>query len=131
MLYRYFKKALFKGAFFTLAIIAFNSAYAFSSCTLNTKESVEAAIVKWVYDGDTLLVTDLEGDNERKIRIIGIDTPEVKHHQQKDQHYGPKAREELRVLLKDVNNQILLEFDKEKYEQLTKEGFVFEILMTA
>jgi len=52
-----------------------------------------------------------------KIRIIGIDTPEVKHHQQKAQVYGAKAREELRALLKDDNYQIFLEFDKEKHDR--------------
>jgi len=126
---RYFKKALFKGAFFALAFIGSSSVYAVDSCELDEKSNVEKAIVKWVYDGDTLLVTDLKGKNKRKIRVIGIDTPEVKHHQQKAQLYGAKAREELRVLLKgnsfdgvsdDSSNnayQIFLEFDKEKYDR--------------
>ena len=100
-----------------LVIIGFNSVYAKDSCELVKGIGVEKAIVKWVYDGDTLLVTDAKGDNKRKIRIIGIDTPEVKHHQQKTQLYGAKAREELRVLLKEVNYQIFLEFDKEKHDR--------------
>ena len=129
MLNCYLKKALFKGAFFVLACIGFSSVYASNSCQLATKSNVEKAIVKWVYDGDTVLVTDLNGENKRKIRIIGIDTPEVKHHQQKAQLYGAKAREHLRALLKGSNfggvsngisnndYQILLEFDKEKYDR--------------
>ena len=117
LLNSYFKKALFKGAFFVLVIIGFSSAYAKGFCDLVKNTNVEKAIVKWVYDGDTLLVTDANGDNKRKIRIIGIDTPEVKHHQQKAQLYGAKAREELRVLLKDVNYRVFLEFDKEKHDR--------------
>ena len=117
MFNRYFKKALFKSAFLWLAFIGFSSVYATDSCQLVTESKAEKAIVKWVYDGDTLLITDRNGKNKRKIRVIGIDTPEVKHHQQKAQLYGAKAREELRVLLKDVNYQIFLEFDKEKYDR--------------
>ena len=122
---RYFIKELFKSAFFVLMFFGFSSVYASNSCQLTTKSNVEKAIVKWVYDGDTVLVTDLNGKNKRKIRIIGIDTPEVKHHQQKAQLYGAKAREHLRALLKgDSSNsissnsyQIFLEFDKEKYDR--------------
>ena len=114
---KHFKKALFKSAFLWLAFIGFSPVYAANSCQLVSKLTTEKAIVKWVYDGDTLLVTNTKGENKRKIRVIGIDTPEVKHHQQKAQLYGAKAREELRVLLKDVNYQIFLEFDKEKYDR--------------
>jgi len=117
----YLKKALFKSAFFVLAICVPNLVYAKNSCDLFSTTDTEKALVKWVYDGDTLLVTDESGSNKRKIRVIGIDTPEVKHHQQKAQLFGAKAREALRVLLKEVNYHVFLEFDKEKqdrYERL-------------
>ncbi|MGK0270617.1 MAG: micrococcal nuclease [Cocleimonas sp.] len=121
LLNSYFKKALFKSAFFVLVFIGHSSIVNASSCQLVQQSKVEKATVKWVYDGDTLLVTDANGNNKRKIRIIGIDTPEVKHHQQKAQQYGAKAREELRVLLKDANYQIFLEFDKEKYDRYKRQ----------
>lgn len=100
-----------------LVILGFSSVYAANSCNLIQNSKADKAIVKWVYDGDTLLVTDLDGGNKRKIRIIGIDTPEVKHHQQKAQLYGAKAREELRALLKEVNYRVFLEFDKERHDR--------------
>jgi len=75
------------------------------------------AIVKWVYDGDTILVTDSKNKNKRKVRILGIDTPETKHHQVPEQAYAAKAREQLRFLLKNSNNQIHLEFDKVKFDK--------------
>lgn len=103
-----------------LAICGSNVTYA-DSCDLVTQTNVEKAIVKWVYDGDTLLVTDTDGSKKRKIRIIGIDTPEVKHHKQKAQMYGAKAKEELRVLIKDANYQIFLEFDKEKRDRYKRD----------
>ena len=104
-------------AFFMLVVFSFASANALDRCQLSSKSNTEQAIVKWVYYGDTLLVTNKKGGNKRKIRIIGIDTPEVKHHQQKAQLYGAKAREELRVLLKKANYQVILEYDKEKYDR--------------
>ena len=108
-----------------LVISVSSSLHAKQSCHLSPASTFEKAKVKWVYDGDTLLITDSEGSsdksNERKIRIIGIDTPEVKHHQQKAQAYGAKAREELRALLKQHNYQVILEFDKEKRDRYGRE----------
>lgn len=68
--------------------------------------------VKWVYDGDTLLLKD-----GRKIRIIGINTPEVAHHKKKGERYGREATEQLRALLKQSNNRVRLELGKEKLDR--------------
>lgn len=109
------------GAFFMFIVLSPSSIYALDNCRLTTQSNLEKSKVKWVYDGDTLLVTDQKGKNERKIRIIGIDTPEVSHHQQKAQLYGAKAREALRALLKEHDYQIMLEFDKEKRDRYNRE----------
>ncbi|MCF6189206.1 MAG: thermonuclease family protein [Cocleimonas sp.] len=82
------------------------------SCTSSSLSSPESATVKWVYDGDSLLLTD-----KRKIRIIGIDTPETKHHRQKAQAYGAKAKEALRELLKSFNYQVTLRYGKERKDK--------------
>lgn len=98
-------------AFFVSAV--YFSPVAFSqNCNSHTLSPAEPGVVKWVYDGDTLLLND-----KRKIRIIGIDTPEIRHHQQAAQAYGAKAREALRELLKEQDYQILLRFGKEKYDR--------------
>ncbi len=115
LLKRLKKKALFKSAFFVLVGFVFSlSAFGYN-CDSNLLSTPESAAVKWVYDGDTLLLTD-----KRKIRIIGIDTPETKHHKQKAQAYGAKAREALRALLKQYHYQVILQYGKErkdKYER--------------
>lgn len=49
------------------------------------------AWVDYVHDGDTLFLTD-----GRKVRLLGIDTPEVGEHAE---CYGDVARERLRTLL--------------------------------
>ncbi len=54
--------------------------------------SVNPALVD-VGDGDTVVIHWEDGNNER-IRILGIDTPEVAHHSMgwyDDQPYGPEA----------------------------------------
>ncbi len=68
--------------------------------------------VKWVYDGDTLLLKD-----GRKIRLIGINAPEVAHHKKKGERYGREAGEKLRELLKKFNNQVRLEIGKEPLDR--------------
>jgi hypothetical protein len=59
--------------------------------------------------------------DKRKIRIIGIDTPETRHHQQAAQAYGAKAREALRALLKKHKNKILLRHGKELTDRYKRE----------
>lgn len=117
MLKHTFKKALRKGAFFAFIclILLSNSFATAKNCTSHSLSSPQKATVKWVYDGDSLLLTD-----KRKIRIIGIDTPETKHHRQKAQAYGAKAREALRALLKKHNYQIFLRYGKERFDKYSR-----------
>lgn len=84
-------------------------------CNPNLLSQAEAVTVKWVYDGDTLLLTD-----KRKIRLIGIDTPEVRHHKQKKQAYSGKAREGLRELLKKYDYKVSLRYGDEKKDRYSR-----------
>ena len=111
---KHIKKALFSSAFFMLNFLFSSSAFA-NNCSPDQLSLPEKAIVKWVYDGDTLLLKD-----KRKIRVIGIDTPEVKHHQQKAQAYGAKAREALRELLKSFNYRVILRYGPEKRDKYSR-----------
>lgn len=54
-------------------------------------EGATVATVEYVHDGDTLFLTD-----GTKVRLLGIDTPEVGEHRE---CYGDEARELLRDLL--------------------------------
>jgi len=116
--FKHLKKALILSAFFVvnfLWLTPASTAFA-KNCTSAQLGPPEKALVKWVYDGDTLLLRD-----KRKIRIIGIDTPEVKHHQQKAQAYGAKAREALRELLKRFNYHIVLRYGAEKKDRYSRD----------
>jgi micrococcal nuclease len=58
-----------------------------------TREQVYAARVSHVFDGDTLWVRPSDGGGRRKLRIEGIDAPEI------CQHGGVAARDALRQRL--------------------------------
>ncbi len=108
------KKALIKSAFFVLALF-YSQGFAKNNCESDAHSSLDKAIVEWVYDGDTLLLKD-----ERKIRIIGVDSPETRHHKQKAEAYGAMAREALRELLKKFNYQISLQYDQQRRDKYSR-----------
>ena len=67
-MYSWLKKAPWIGAFFVLAVWL-TPAWANTCAPLKHSEQVT---VRYVSDGDTLILSD-----NRKIRLIGINTPEV------------------------------------------------------
>lgn len=79
----------------------------------DAKESgdrIDARLLR-VVDGDTLVV-NIE-DDEVRIRLIGIDTPESVHEdEEKNTVYGAYASDHTKDLLEDVDT-VYLEFDEE------------------
>lgn len=77
---------------------------------------VKADLVR-VVDGDTLVVKANGNDEEVKVRLIGVDTPEsVNPDESKNTEYGEKASEYTKSLLKDVDT-VYLDFDTEPTDQ--------------
>ena len=93
-----------------LIVSAFIVSTAVSAC--KTGEMSETVKVKFVYDGDTLYLKD-----NRKIRIIGIDTPEMRHHDQIGEAFAAEATEALRELLYKHNNQVQLQIGSDAYDR--------------
>ncbi|MBL4762629.1 MAG: thermonuclease family protein [Gammaproteobacteria bacterium] len=71
------------------------------SCSSNAVK--QEALVSWVYDGDTVRLND-----ERKIRLIGINTPEMRREDRVAQPLAADAREYLLAQLKAFDNRVLL-----------------------
>ena len=67
----------------------------------------EAAQVKHVIDGDTIVLTD-----RRKIRLIGIDTPETGHDGRASEPGADRARDFLARML-PVNTSVKLVYDQQ------------------
>lgn len=66
--------------------------------------------VKWVNDGDTVVLT-----NGLRVRYIGINAPEIDHENQKAQPYGYKARSFNKKLVS--SQKIRLELDVERHDR--------------
>jgi micrococcal nuclease len=63
--------------------------------------------VRWVNDGDTIVLKD-----GRRVRYIGINSPEVSHDGRKTDPYADSAKNYNKRLV--FAKQVRLEFDKEK-----------------
>lgn len=102
------RKALFMSAF----LLSFSNGFTSENCPPPTNTKPEQATVKWVYDGDTVLLTD-----KRKIRIIGVDTPEKKQRKKPAEPYSGQAREALRELLKKHAYKVMLYYGDERKDR--------------
>ncbi|ERM81507.1 hypothetical protein P872_10335 [Rhodonellum psychrophilum GCM71 = DSM 17998] len=71
--------------------------------------------VEKVVDGDTFWVINKKGERE-KIRLIGVDTPEVRRSKNKEiGHYGKEASDFVKNLLD--GQRVRLEYDVAKYDR--------------
>lgn len=71
----------------------------------------EKVRLKKIYDGDTLLLTD-----GRKVRLIGINTPELARKGKPSQPYAKKAKQKLKSLLSS-SSILYLVYDKDKKDK--------------
>ena len=86
-----------------------------------SKHFGESATVKYVHDGDTVKLID-----GRKVRLIGINAPEVARENRKAEDYALPARDLLIALLLKHNNHIQLVHgveSKDHYQRLLFWGF--------
>ena len=102
------KKASLVGAFFVLTCSQHPAAA--SSCL--PPGTVELVQIRYVHDGDTLVLAD-----NRKVRLIGINTPELGHNGQPAQALSIDARDRLRQLLFEQGNKAQILFgDRAKHK---------------
>lgn len=64
--------------------------------------------IKKVIDGDTIRLTD-----NRLVRFIGINTPEIDHETGNSEPFAEKARDFLQALIDEQQGFILLQYDSE------------------
>lgn len=72
----------------------------------------ESAVVHYVHDGDTLKLED-----GRKIRLIGINTPELARDNRPEQAFASDARDQLKQLIASSNNQVRLVYGSERLDR--------------
>lgn len=133
------KKASFVGAFFLLLS---SSAYAATSfCTIN--KNLPEYAVQYVVDGDTLRLQD-----DRRVRLIGIDAPEMGGRGRTTEPYAVQAKRRLNALVQGNNNKVHLRLGEQSHdrygrvlahlygrdgvnleEQLLSEGLAFHVVI--
>ena len=108
-----FKKASRKGAFFVCL-------FAFIFCLTSQRLPAESCqshhideyvTVGYIYDGDTVRLKD-----GRKVRIIGIDAPEIARGDKRAEPYADKARETIQQIIGE-EKQLGLVFGQEKRDK--------------
>lgn len=77
-----------------------------SSCPPEAEAT--AATVEYVHDGDTVFLA-----NGRKLRFIGVDTPEMGDDRRPPEPLAAEARDFVRELLRQHNHKVLLGYDEE------------------
>ena len=133
------KKASFVGAFFLLLSCPTYAATSF--CSIDTIPP--AHTVKYVVDGDTVRLQD-----DRRVRLIGIDAPEMGGRGRTTEPYAVQAKRRLEALVKANNDQVSLrigELSHDRYgrvlahlydrkgtsleEQLVSEGLAYHAVV--
>ena len=103
------KKALFSAFFCALTIYATPSAIGAPTNTCGTQQFDETATLKYVHDGDTIRLSD-----NRKIRLLGIDTPELARKGNPTQPYALDAKKALKILLSSNKGSVNLVYGNER-----------------
>lgn len=57
--------------------------------------------VQWVFDGDTIAIGDARGTRLAKVRILGLNAPELAHNGVKAECFASESTDRLRTLLQD------------------------------
>lgn len=70
-------------------------------------------LCNYVIDGDTIIITIK--DKREKVRLIGVDTPEIKTPDRSAQYFANEAKEFTKKLVEDKN--VRLEYDLEKRDK--------------
>ena len=110
-----FQKTTKKGALGRLFLCAWLllprfAASAGDACS--TTQFDDTAQIRYVHDGDTVHLED-----GRKLRLIGIDTPELKRKKQPLQPYAIEARDFLRQRVKQHASRVGLVYDRQRHDR--------------
>jgi micrococcal nuclease len=112
------RRASESGALFALYILLFSSLLRPANVASNalpqdcqSARIDEQAQVIYVYDGDTVKLSD-----GRRVRFIGINTPEMGHHDTLTQPYAEAARKSLQDALETGGNMLSLQYGRERQD---------------
>jgi endonuclease YncB( thermonuclease family) len=84
----------------------------------NEPSGIRVTSIKSVYDGDTFRAFIPNYDTDQRVRVRGVDTPEIKGQCDSEIKAAIKARDYVRRYLKSANKIILLNVGKDKYQRI-------------
>ena len=96
---------------FTLIILLAGSPGTATASACPAAKTSERVQVIYIYDGDTVKLSD-----GRRLRFIGINTPELGHNDQPTQPLAEAARSALQRLLESNNRILLLQYGKQDHD---------------
>jgi len=96
--------------FTTTLLLAGGPRFATASACQATKTAERVQVI-YVYDGDTVKLSD-----GRRLRLIGINTPELGRNDQPTQPLADTARSALQHLLDTNNRTLLLQYGKQDHD---------------
>lgn len=82
-----------------------------SEANCSTKTFDETVTVDYIYDGDTIHLSD-----GRKLRLIGINTPEHRRDDNPGEPFSNEAKAQLQTIVNQNNGQLKLVLDSEQYD---------------
>lgn len=94
---------------FIVWALLFVSATASGACPADRFDALSH--VTYVFDGDTV---ELAGGT--RVRLIGVDTPELSHDGKPEQPFARKARKALSDLLANHGHNVRLRYDKRRHD---------------
>lgn len=104
------KKASIWTPFLFIVLALFSPLIFANNCAV--KQFHETAQVAHVYDGDTIKLVD-----GRKLRLIGINTPERGRDGKEDEPFYNEAKNQLQQIIDKNNGQIKIVIGKEKHDR--------------
>ena len=104
------QKASNRTLFAFITFVIFSAPLSANNCSV--KQFHETAQVARVYDGDTVKLAD-----GRKLRLIGINTPERGRDGKQDEPFYLAAKKQLQDIIRKNHNQIKIAFGKDKHDR--------------
>ena len=104
------KKGAYRRLFLFLACVFPASAHTEAACTASQLD--EIARVSHVHDGDTVRL-----DDGRKVRLIGINAPELARDDMPGQAFAAEARDSLKAAISSNDNRVGLVYGADRHDR--------------
>lgn len=106
-------KALIRGRLFYCLLLCLQPVMFVQAAPLCPSNHIDQQVkVHYVHDGDTLHL-----QNGDKVRLIGIDTPELARKGRPDEVLAIQARDRLKQLVRNSNNQLDLRMGADRFDR--------------